>query len=104
MSDHIPFEIQSEIIKRLPIKPLVQCRSVSKQWKSLIDSSKFIADYHALQHLLLSPATFPRFPGRHVARDNLKGKARQGFFPRRLSRATWWDPHVFSQTNMCHGG
>ncbi|GKC64207.1 hypothetical protein Tco_1096805, partial [Tanacetum coccineum] len=68
----------------------------------------------ALQHLPLSPATFPRlpgrhvagdtYPGRHVARDNLKGKARQGFFPGRLSRATWWDPHVFSQTNMCHGG
>ncbi|GKA88363.1 retrovirus-related pol polyprotein from transposon TNT 1-94 [Tanacetum coccineum] len=52
----------------------------------------------ALQHLPLSPATFPRLPGRHVAgdthhgrhvaRDNLKGKARQGFFPGRLSRAT----------------
>ncbi|GJZ22661.1 putative F-box domain-containing protein [Tanacetum coccineum] len=58
MSDHIPFEIQSEIIKRLPIKPLVQCRSVSKQWKSLIDSSKFIADYHVHktqpQNLLVS--------------------------------------------------
>ncbi|GKD98589.1 3-ketoacyl-CoA synthase 5-like protein [Tanacetum coccineum] len=45
----------------------------------------------ALQHLPLSPATFLGYPGRHVAgdthpgrhdaRDNLKGKARQGFFP-----------------------
>ncbi|GJS49187.1 3-ketoacyl-CoA synthase 5-like protein [Tanacetum coccineum] len=53
----------------------------------------------ALQHLPLSPATFPGYPGRHVAgdthpgrhvaRDNLKGKARQGFFPGRLSRATF---------------
>ncbi|GJX71768.1 protease Do-like protein 1, chloroplastic [Tanacetum coccineum] len=39
------------------------------------------------QHLPLSPATFSRLPGRHVA-----GKARQGFFPGRLSRATWWGP------------
>ncbi|GKE59160.1 zinc finger, CCHC-type containing LTR copia-type gag-polypeptide [Tanacetum coccineum] len=47
--------------------------------------------FQALQHLPLSPATFPRLPGRHVvgdphpgrhvAQDNLKGKARQGFFP-----------------------
>ncbi|GJZ69108.1 hypothetical protein Tco_0632658 [Tanacetum coccineum] len=29
MSDYIPFEIQSEIIKRLPVKSVVQCRYVS---------------------------------------------------------------------------
>ncbi|GJY11765.1 ribonuclease H-like domain-containing protein [Tanacetum coccineum] len=46
MSDHIPFEIQSEIIKRLPVKSVAQCRSVSKLWKSLIDSSEFISSYH----------------------------------------------------------
>ncbi|GKA28061.1 F-box domain containing protein [Tanacetum coccineum] len=46
MSDHIPFEIQSEIMKRLPVKSLVQFRSVSKQWKSFIDSSEFIKNYH----------------------------------------------------------
>nr|GEZ47398.1 hypothetical protein [Tanacetum cinerariifolium] len=46
MSDHIPFEIQSEIMKRLPVKSLVQFRSVSKQWKYLIDNPKFIKDYH----------------------------------------------------------
>nr|GEY51252.1 ABC transporter A family member 7-like [Tanacetum cinerariifolium] len=44
-----------------------------------------------------APATNPRFPGRlvaedcnpgrHVARDTLKGKARQGYFPERLGRA-----------------
>ncbi|GKC30822.1 F-box domain containing protein [Tanacetum coccineum] len=38
MSDHIPLDIQSEIIKKLPIKSLLQFRSVSRQWKSLIDS------------------------------------------------------------------
>ncbi|PWA72420.1 F-box domain-containing protein [Artemisia annua] len=46
MSDHIPFEIQSEIMKMLPVKSLLQFRSVSKQWKSLIDSSEFIKNYH----------------------------------------------------------
>ncbi|GJU08821.1 F-box domain containing protein [Tanacetum coccineum] len=46
MSDYIPFEIQSEIMKRLPVKSLVQFRSVSKQWKSFIDCPEFIKTYH----------------------------------------------------------
>ncbi|XP_071714059.1 putative F-box protein At3g10430 [Rutidosis leptorrhynchoides] len=58
MSDYyIPFEIQIEIIKKLPVKPLIQFRSVSKSWKSLIDNSEFIANYHfnndQLQHRVL---------------------------------------------------
>ncbi|GKA60231.1 putative F-box protein, partial [Tanacetum coccineum] len=55
MSDNIPFEIQIEIMKRLPIKPLLQFRLVSKAWKSLIDSSEFIAAYQHTerQHHLL---------------------------------------------------
>ncbi|CAI9270512.1 unnamed protein product [Lactuca saligna] len=57
MSDQIPFHIQEDIIKRLPVKPLLQFRSVSKAWKSLIDSSGFIAAHSALhthpQHLLV---------------------------------------------------
>ncbi|GJW06937.1 putative pentatricopeptide repeat-containing protein [Tanacetum coccineum] len=32
MSDNIPFYIQLEIMKRLPVKSLIQFRSVSKQW------------------------------------------------------------------------
>ncbi|KAF5797356.1 putative F-box domain-containing protein [Helianthus annuus] len=59
MSDNIPFELQAEIIKRvLPVKSLIRFRSVSKQWKSLIDSSEFIT-HHTLnnktqpQHLLV---------------------------------------------------
>ncbi|GJW41814.1 putative F-box protein [Tanacetum coccineum] len=48
MSDNIPFKIQTEIIKRVPdVKSLIGLRSVSKQWKSLIDSSQFIAGYGA---------------------------------------------------------
>ncbi|XP_071713284.1 putative F-box protein At1g47790 [Rutidosis leptorrhynchoides] len=57
MSDHIPFEIQTEIIKNLPVISLIRFRSVSKSWKSLIDSSEFIVNYHVncsqLQHNLL---------------------------------------------------
>ncbi|KAI3725462.1 hypothetical protein L1987_65250 [Smallanthus sonchifolius] len=55
MSDNIPFEIQAEIIKRLPVKSLMQFRSVSKAWKSLIDSYHFIAHYSPQpQHLLVT--------------------------------------------------
>ncbi|KAJ0818369.1 putative F-box domain-containing protein [Helianthus annuus] len=57
MSDYIPFALQSEIMKRLPTRSLMQFRSVSKQWKSLIDSSQFIVDYSRnhthQQHLLV---------------------------------------------------
>ena len=39
MSDNIPFEIQTEIIKKVPdIKSLIRFRAVSKPWKSLIDT------------------------------------------------------------------
>ncbi|XP_071735479.1 putative F-box protein At1g47790 [Rutidosis leptorrhynchoides] len=48
MTDYIPFEIQSHIIKMLPIISIVQCRSVSKSWKFFIDSSEFITDYNVL--------------------------------------------------------
>ena len=50
MSDNIPFEVQSEIIKRLPVKSVIQCRSVSKLWKSFIDSPKFINDHNQIHH------------------------------------------------------
>ncbi|GJT68544.1 probable LRR receptor-like serine/threonine-protein kinase isoform X2 [Tanacetum coccineum] len=48
MSDNIPFEIQMEIIKKVSnVKSLIQFRSVSKQWKSFIDSPDFIKGYGA---------------------------------------------------------
>ncbi|GJY92871.1 F-box protein CPR1-like protein [Tanacetum coccineum] len=56
MSDNIPFEIQMEIMKWLPVKPLIQFRSVSKLWKSVIDSSDFINGYgarHTQPHSLI---------------------------------------------------
>nr|XP_043613912.1 LOW QUALITY PROTEIN: F-box/LRR-repeat/kelch-repeat protein At1g09650-like [Erigeron canadensis] len=65
MSDNIPpFEIQVEIIKRIPdVKTLIQFRSVSKLWKSLIDSPEFIADYqtrHRNHRLLVRCVGFSR--------------------------------------------
>ncbi|GJZ33687.1 SKP1-like protein 1B [Tanacetum coccineum] len=45
MSDYIPLEIQMEIMHRLPVKSLLQFRTVSKTWKSFIDNFKFIVSY-----------------------------------------------------------
>ena len=48
MSNNIPLEIQLEIIKKAPdVKSLVRFRSVSKPWKSFIDSPVFVAAYGA---------------------------------------------------------
>ncbi|GKB50651.1 hypothetical protein Tco_0901404 [Tanacetum coccineum] len=44
------------------------------------------------------------FPGRLVAWDRSSGKARRGYVPGRLTRATSWDPYSFSQINICHDG
>ena len=41
MSDQIPFEVQMDIVRRLPVKRILQCRSVSKTWKSAIDTLYF---------------------------------------------------------------
>ncbi|MFS8015869.1 putative F-box domain-containing protein [Helianthus anomalus] len=49
MSDHIPFEIQEEIMNMLPVKSLLRFRSVCKAWSSLIESSDFITHYRSQQ-------------------------------------------------------
>ncbi|XP_022042357.1 F-box protein At5g18160-like [Helianthus annuus] len=58
MSDNIPFEMQMEIMKKLPVKSLIQFRSVCKPWNSLIDSPDFITQYNGQrtnpQHLFLT--------------------------------------------------
>ncbi|XP_059627471.1 F-box protein CPR1-like [Cornus florida] len=41
MSD-LPMEMLANILSRLPVKPLLQYRCVSKPWLALIDSSYFI--------------------------------------------------------------
>ncbi|GJY10504.1 F-box domain containing protein [Tanacetum coccineum] len=45
MSDNIPFDIQMDIMNRLPVKSLLQFRTVSKQWKFSIDNFEFIRNY-----------------------------------------------------------
>ena len=47
MSDNIPFDIQMSIMNKLPVKSLLQFRTVSKLWKYCIDSPKFILEYGA---------------------------------------------------------
>ncbi|XP_076937806.1 F-box/kelch-repeat protein At3g23880-like [Bidens hawaiensis] len=61
MSDNIPFEIQVEIIKRLPARSLIRSRSVSKTWKSLIDSSEYDNqdDYEPIYLSIVEDHTFP---------------------------------------------
>ncbi|KAJ0693434.1 putative F-box domain-containing protein [Helianthus annuus] len=55
MSNHIPFEIQEEIMNMFPVKSLLRFRSVCKAWRSLIESSDFITHYRSQQqHLLVS--------------------------------------------------
>ncbi|CDP17261.1 unnamed protein product [Coffea canephora] len=41
MSD-VPQDILEEMLSRLPVKPLLRFRCVSKQWKAIIDSPEFI--------------------------------------------------------------
>ncbi|GKD43343.1 F-box domain containing protein [Tanacetum coccineum] len=50
MSDNIPFDIQMDIMNRLPVKSLLQFRVVSKQWKFSIDNFEFIHENLAFRH------------------------------------------------------
>ncbi|GJZ38917.1 transposase, MuDR, MULE transposase domain protein [Tanacetum coccineum] len=51
MSDNIPFDIQMDIMNRLPVKSLLQFRVVSKQWKFSIDNFEFIHENLAFRHM-----------------------------------------------------
>ncbi|MBA0654557.1 hypothetical protein Goklo_021538 [Gossypium klotzschianum] len=57
MSDYLPAEVILEILKRLPIKSLVKCRSVCKTWNSLICNPSFISTH--LQASLSEPNNTP---------------------------------------------
>ncbi|GJS04744.1 F-box domain containing protein [Tanacetum coccineum] len=45
MSDNISFDLQLDIMNRLPVKSLLQFCTVSKQWKFSIDNFDFICKY-----------------------------------------------------------
>ncbi|GJX58262.1 transposase, MuDR, MULE transposase domain protein [Tanacetum coccineum] len=45
MSENIPFDLQLAIMNRLPVKSLLQFRTVSKSWKYSIDCSDFVREY-----------------------------------------------------------
>ncbi|GJV59792.1 F-box domain containing protein [Tanacetum coccineum] len=51
MSDNIPFDIQMDIMNRLPVKSLLQFRTVSKQWKFSIDNFEFIHENLTFRHM-----------------------------------------------------
>ncbi|PWA41889.1 F-box domain-containing protein [Artemisia annua] len=50
MSDNIPIEVQMDIIGRLPVKCVAQCRSVCKLWKACIDTLHFTARFGVRMH------------------------------------------------------
>nr|GFA23517.1 hypothetical protein [Tanacetum cinerariifolium] len=91
MSDNIPpYEIQLEIIKKVPdVKSLIRLRSVSKPWKSFIDSSKFIASYgsrHTQPNRLLLRYTFTGYISRIEVSytsfiDDVSFLLKEGSFP-----------------------
>ncbi|MFS8006005.1 putative F-box domain-containing protein [Helianthus anomalus] len=68
MADHIPFEIQSEIMRSRPVKSLLRFRSVSNSCKSLVDSSHFIKHYIGpQQHLLVKYLDVDSFMEKYVS-------------------------------------
>nr|GEU67492.1 hypothetical protein [Tanacetum cinerariifolium] len=58
---YFPDEIIREILSRLPVKSLLQFRSVSKHWKSLISDTHFIQSHYKIvetlstHHRILAP-------------------------------------------------
>ncbi|XVF70358.1 hypothetical protein PTKIN_Ptkin11bG0155700 [Pterospermum kingtungense] len=53
MSDYLPTEVILEILRRLPVKSVVRCRSVCRAWNSLINNPSFISTH--LQTSLSKP-------------------------------------------------
>nr|GEX53729.1 hypothetical protein [Tanacetum cinerariifolium] len=68
MSDNIPFDIQMQIIKKVyDVKSLIRFRSVSKPWKSFIESSEFI-NWYGVRNTQ-PPSFFLRYEAPDMAYD-----------------------------------
>ncbi|KAK4783723.1 hypothetical protein SAY86_018091 [Trapa natans] len=52
MGEHLPFELITEILLRVPTKDLLRCRCVSKRWRFLIDNPCFV--HQQLAHSIQS--------------------------------------------------
>ncbi|KAF5764815.1 putative F-box domain-containing protein [Helianthus annuus] len=101
MSDHIPFEIQSEIMNMFPVKSLLRFRSVCKAWRSLVESSDFITHYRSQQqHLLVS--YHDRYEQKNVliVDDTFPQQKVSLSFPVSVKEMLKYDPRIISS---CHG-
>ncbi|GJW90875.1 putative F-box domain-containing protein [Tanacetum coccineum] len=85
MADYIPLKIQAEIMKRLPVISLIQFRSVSKQWKSVIDSPAFIADHCATSTTLIATSSSVKVTWNRVSVYSSNGI---------IKRAVIWNPSI----------
>ncbi|CAA7045321.1 unnamed protein product [Microthlaspi erraticum] len=50
LAAEIPYDILEEILHRLPVKCLLRVKSVSKEWRSLIESSHIAEKHNRLSH------------------------------------------------------
>ncbi|XP_042037853.1 F-box/kelch-repeat protein At3g06240-like [Salvia splendens] len=84
---HLPEEIVTEILSRLPVKSLLRFRCVSKSWRRLIGSKQFI------KHHLDISSRHPNFERRQVIFLSLS-KSPNFEFKRCSVRSYWDDPSV----------
>ncbi|GJZ43005.1 phospholipase-like protein [Tanacetum coccineum] len=56
INELMTLEVFVEIMNRLPVKSLLQFRTISKSWKSCIDSSAFFFNYGVYDNLIHTPA------------------------------------------------
>ncbi|GKA08671.1 transposase, MuDR, MULE transposase domain protein [Tanacetum coccineum] len=84
MSDNIPFDIQMDIMNRLPVKSLLQFRTVSKQWKFSIDNFDFINENLAFRHIdsnlnIISLTPVASSEGKDYAIQQIRGSPFESF-------------------------
>lgn len=53
-AEKLPWELVEEILSRIPPKPLVRFKAVSKQWKALFEDKMFINNHKATFRFILA--------------------------------------------------